>query len=75
MSDARLIAETAFRLHAEEILSREELVHILQQCVNSVAIENGYANVHGLPFTEHARARRVRRVRGRPAGRRAQEDA
>lgn len=50
MSDDRLIVETAFRLHEEELLSREDLVRLLEQCVNATALENGYAEAHGLPF-------------------------
>ena len=45
-----LAAETAFRLHKEGRLTRKELVSILQDCVNVTAIENGYADAHGLPF-------------------------
>lgn len=51
---AKLIAETAFRLHEKKYLSREELVRILQACVNATALENGYADKYGLPFPERA---------------------
>lgn len=46
----KLIAETAFRLHKEKLLSRKDLVRILQDCVNVTALENGYADTYGLPF-------------------------
>jgi len=49
----RQIAELAFRLHAEERITREELVHVVQQCINAAALENGYADVYGLPFAEN----------------------
>lgn len=49
MSTLKLIAENAFRLHAEKLLSREELIDILQKCINATAIGNGYADQHGLP--------------------------
>lgn len=48
------IAATAFRLHKEKRISRKELMRILQQCVNVVAIENGYADELGLPFPKAA---------------------
>lgn len=54
----RLIAEIAFRLHDEKKLSREDLVRILQDCVNVTAIGNGYADVHGLPCPPRRRRRR-----------------
>ena len=50
----RQIAELAFRHHAKNRITREELVGILEQCVNVAAIENGYADAHGLPFPEPA---------------------
>lgn len=52
MSTLRHVAEVAFRLHEEGCITREELVHVVQQCVNATAIENGYADEHGLPFPE-----------------------
>lgn len=58
MSDLRHVAEVAFRLHEEGRIDKAELVHILEQCLNAVALENGYADEHGLPFPEHATARR-----------------
>jgi hypothetical protein len=51
MSAAEL-AKIAFDMHAKKYLSREELVLILQGCVNVAAIENGYADEHGLPFPD-----------------------
>lgn len=47
------IAKIAFDMHEKKYLSRDELVRILQGCVNSVAIENGYADEHGLPFPDN----------------------
>jgi hypothetical protein len=46
----KAIAETAFRLHEKKCISREELVRILQQCVNATVLENSYADQYGLPF-------------------------
>lgn len=57
MSDPRLIAEIAFRLHEEGRIDKDELVRVLEQCVNVAALENGYAEEHGLPFPE-VRSRR-----------------
>jgi len=54
VSFTRSVAEVAFRMHEKGILPREELLRILRQCVNSVAIENGYADTHGLPFSKRA---------------------
>jgi hypothetical protein len=31
-------------------LSREKLIKLLEQCVNTRAVENGYADRYGLPF-------------------------
>lgn len=53
MSSLKIIAETAFRLHEEGCITREELVHVIEQCINAAAFENGYADEHGLPFPEH----------------------
>lgn len=49
MSDLTLVAETAFRLHEDQLLSRKELIHILEECINATALDNGYADKHGLP--------------------------
>ena len=49
-----MLIELAFRLHEEGHLSREDLTDIVGCCINIVAIENGYADVHGLPCPEHA---------------------
>ena len=48
------IAKIAFDMHEKKYLSREELVCILQECVNATALENGYADQYGLPFPEDA---------------------
>ncbi len=50
MRDLRLLAETAFQLHEEKHLSREDLISVLEDCVNIAALKNGYAEAHGLPF-------------------------
>ena len=55
---AKLIAETAFRLHEEKHISRDALIDILQDCVNLTAFENGYADQHGLPFPERDQRRK-----------------
>lgn len=52
-----VIGQTAFKLHKEKLLSRGNLVDILQDLVNASAMDNGYAEKHGLPFP----ARRSRR--------------
>ena len=52
MTIERQIAEGAFRLHEEGRITREELVRIIEQCVNAAAVANGYADEHGLPFPE-----------------------
>ena len=52
MITPRTIAEIAFRLHEKKLISKEELVRILQECVNITAIGNGYADEYGLPFPE-----------------------
>lgn len=61
MTTTQLIVETAFNLHKEKLLSREDLVDILQDLVNATALDNGYAERHGLPFPAR-RPRRSRRV-------------
>jgi hypothetical protein len=50
------IAELAFRLHKEGHITREELVYVVGQCINAAALENGYADEHGLPFPEEEHA-------------------
>jgi hypothetical protein len=53
----QMLVELAFRLHEEGILSRDDLTRIVGECINSVAIENGYAAEHGLPLPEYATSR------------------
>lgn len=60
MSSLKIIAETAFRLHKEGHITRKELVHIIEQCINAVALENGYADEHGLPFPKHTETQEER---------------
>jgi hypothetical protein len=62
MTTTKLIVEAAFRLHKEKLLSHEELVSILEGCVNATALNNGYAEKYGLPFPTHRRRRQDRRV-------------
>jgi hypothetical protein len=50
------IAEVAFRLHEEGHITQDALVHILEQCINGAALENGYAEEYGLPFPDPATA-------------------
>ncbi len=52
MRDFAKLAEIAFSLHTRGHLSREELVRVLQQCVNGTALDNGYADMYGLPFPD-----------------------
>lgn len=57
------IARVAFELHEQKRLSRKELVRILEGCCNLVALENGYADAHGLPFPRvRAKKSRSRRA-------------
>jgi len=59
------IAKIAFDLHEEKWLSHKELVRILEGCVNLAALENGYADAHGLPFPR-VRTKRSKRDRRAP---------
>jgi hypothetical protein len=52
MSDVRPLVEIAFRLHEQGRITREELVRIVEQCINVVSLENGYAEKLGLPFPD-----------------------
>jgi hypothetical protein len=52
VSSLQLVAATAFRLHEEGRLSKEELMCIVKRCINAVALDNGYADTHGMPFPE-----------------------
>jgi len=45
----RQIAEGAFNLHKKGLITRKELVHILEVCIDAAAVENGYAAKYGLP--------------------------
>lgn len=56
--NAAEIAKIAFDLHEKDLLSRDDLVCVLQECVNCAALENGYADVHVLPFPRSRVARR-----------------
>jgi len=55
----KLVAETAFRLHEEKLLSRQELIHILEECINATALDNGYADKYGLPCPPRDRSSRT----------------
>jgi hypothetical protein len=52
MIDVRPVVEIAFRLHDQGRITREELVRIVEQCINVVSLENGYAEKFGLPFPD-----------------------
>ena len=61
------LAEVAFKLHKEDRIDKDKLVSLLETCVNIAALENGYAEEHGLPFPEGRRKRKSRyRQGGRP---------
>ena len=62
MTTTKLIVETAFQLHKEKLLSRKDLVDILQNLVNASARDNGYAEKYGLPFPARRQRGRGRRV-------------
>lgn len=62
MTATKLIIETAFRLHKEKLLSREDLLRILEECVNATALDNRYTDTYGLPSPPHGRRRRVHRA-------------
>jgi len=44
------IVVAAYKLHDQGKLTDAQLVEMLEQCVNATALENGYAEKHGLPF-------------------------
>lgn len=52
MTDLKPAIETAFCLYEEDLITREELTHIIEQCINIVSMENGYADELGLPFPD-----------------------
>lgn len=56
------IARVACAMHDNKQLSDRELVRILEGCINLAALENGYADAHGLPFPRL----RARRSKGKP---------
>lgn len=60
MSPAQF-AQVAFRLHEKKRIDDNELVRLLEGCVNLAALENGYADKNGLPFPRRSR-RRSRRA-------------
>ena len=55
-------AKVAFRLYEEKRIDKKELVRLLEDCVNLAALENGYANAHGLPFPRSRTNRRSPRA-------------
>jgi hypothetical protein len=57
VSDLKLVVETAFKLHEQKLLSRNELIGILEECINATALDNGYADKHGLPCPANRRKR------------------
>jgi len=54
------LAEVAFKLHKEGRIDEDKLVSMLETCVNIAALENGYADEHGMPFPD-GRKRKARR--------------
>ena len=46
------LAEIAFKLHKEGRIDKAKLVEMLEGCINLAALENGYAEEHGLPFRD-----------------------
>lgn len=52
MSSIQLVAATAFRLHEEGRITKEELMRVVKRCINATAIDNGYVEAHGMPFPE-----------------------
>ena len=56
MTPAQL-AELAFKMHEEGHIDDARLVEMLEQCVNIAAIDNGYAEAHGLPYPRRREAR------------------
>ena len=54
MSSAQLVVATAFRLHEEGRITKEELMCVVKRCINATALDNGYVDTHGMPFPEEA---------------------
>lgn len=52
MSSPAKLAEIAFKLHDEGRIDHDQLVSMLEGCVNIAALENGYVEKHGLPFPD-----------------------
>lgn len=44
--------EVAFRLYESGQISHEELIRLLQDTINAVALANGYVDEYGLPCRE-----------------------
>ena len=57
MRDFVKLAEVAYDLYEHGHLSQEALVHVLKQCINGTALDNGYADKYGLPFPTREEAR------------------
>jgi hypothetical protein len=51
------IVTAANKLHDEGKLTDAQLIEMLEACVNATALENGYAEKHGLPFPSSKRSR------------------
>ena len=50
------LANVAILAHEKGEMSKEQLVSILQGCINGTAAANGYADEYGMPFPEHPTA-------------------
>ena len=61
VSTTQLVVATAFRMHEEGRLSKDELMCIVKRCINATAMDNGYAETHGLPFPEESPLKMRRR--------------
>jgi len=59
------LAEVAFKLHKEGRIDKTKLVSMLETCVNIAALENGYAEAHGMPFPDRGNRHKRRTRRGK----------
>ena len=44
------MAKIAFKNFQDGLIQKDALLYILKKCINARALENGYADRHGLPF-------------------------
>ncbi len=52
MDTVCLMAHIAFEQHKAGQITKDELMEVVQRCINLRAQENGYAEKFGLPFPE-----------------------